>query len=172
VHTQVDLVSRKRRGVRRQEASKGTWDYIFFCWLRKYPLVPAAKVYVEYDAYLRQLLERGPEESHVELRASTEVRLAALQDECQAFVEPPQDEVPEAFLCPISNMLMLTPAFDKHNPSTPRMEREVFVKWVREKGTHPLTLEPVDSKDVETDEELIAQIAKWLCSFTESAVAT
>merc|ERR1711957_622914 len=146
----------------------GTWDYIFFCWLRKFPLIPAAQVYIEYDKYMRLLLENGPAESHVEMRAQAEASLSALQNACQQFVEPPQDEVPEAFLCPIGNTLMLTPAFQLQNPDTARMERDVLVKWVREKGTHPLTKERMETVDVVIDEELVAQISEWLRSFTES----
>jgi len=117
---------------------------------------------------MRLLLENGPAESHVEMRAQAEASLSALQNACQQFVEPPQDEVPEAFLCPIGNTLMLTPAFQLQNPDTARMERDVLVKWVREKGTHPLTNEHMETVDVVVDEELVAQISEWLRSFTES----
>eukprot|EP00928_Gymnodinium_smaydae_P036988 TRINITY_DN2574_c0_g3_i2.p1 TRINITY_DN2574_c0_g3~~TRINITY_DN2574_c0_g3_i2.p1 ORF type:complete len:427 (+),score=88.33 TRINITY_DN2574_c0_g3_i2:62-1342(+) len=68
-HVQVDLVSRRRRGVRRQEVSKGTWDYVFFYWLEKFPLLPASSVYGVYDSYLMKLHERGAADGHAALRA-------------------------------------------------------------------------------------------------------
>merc|ERR1711957_69048 len=161
-HTQIDLVSRRRRGVRRQIASKGTWDYIFFVWISKFPFVHASQVYMKYDAFLRQMLEAGPASSHVELRANAEASLAALQVECQSFIEPPQDDIPEHFVCPIGNTLMLTPAFRAKCPHSVRMEKERLTKWVREKGAHPITNEHMEVCEVVPDFELIAEIATWL----------
>merc|ERR1712187_33927 len=131
----------------------------------------AAEVYVTYEQYLQQLLENGSQDSEDlrrDLRVQAEAHLEALQNNCPNFVEAPQDDVPDAFLCPIGNTLMLTPAFMKQSSSGARMEREVLVKWACEKGTHPFTHEPMSAQDIETDEDLISQIAEWLRSFTEA----
>ena len=184
-HTQLDLCTRRRRGVKRSLKYKGNKDFIYYMWLREFKRAPAMDVYKVYVKFLEEftkIVRRSGAGSGIvnqntlktSVAAEVErarVRLRTL-DEASTWTAPPQDDIPEEFLCPTTLCLMEEPTYCVNNPLTARMEGKDFREWVTNNHTHPLTREPIASVDeLVVDEELKGEIVKWIRSFIPGAEA-
>eukprot|EP01065_Artemidia_motanka_P000934 TRINITY_DN10438_c0_g2_i1.p1 TRINITY_DN10438_c0_g2~~TRINITY_DN10438_c0_g2_i1.p1 ORF type:complete len:464 (+),score=45.97 TRINITY_DN10438_c0_g2_i1:56-1447(+) len=71
---------------------------------------------------------------------------------------PPDVEVPDEFLCPITLVLMLEPV---RTPGGIVYEREAIEAWVKVHGTCPATRASLTLDSLEPHTERVAQIKKW-----------
>ncbi len=85
-------------------------------------------------------------------------QIAAQRDEKSEGIE-----VPLQYICPISQMIMLHPAYVIDSPCQTRYEESMLEKWVLEKGTHPETRALItgDHK-IKRDDALAQEIQKFV----------
>ena len=54
-YTQHDLITHKKRGVRRVRKTKDDKDYLYYRWVTAFPRVPSTQVYEVYSQFLEDL---------------------------------------------------------------------------------------------------------------------
>ena len=167
--TQVDLLTRNRRGVRRTVYRPGDRDYLLAHWMARYPRVPSRGALKVYNDYLGAVAAAyGNEGAATAAAAAAEAELSRQAALRMNHVMPPQDEVPAQFVCPITQAIMLTPVFPRDNPRVARCEKSVgrprarrrrrrrspahparrpqaLEEWLRRSGRHPITREALGS---------------------------
>ena len=67
-------------------------------------------------------------------------------------------QIPDAFICPLTLECMETPMMSRSGHS---FERSAIIAWVKERGTHPLTREPMNLRDLISNSSLQEQIRGW-----------
>jgi len=66
--------------------------------------------------------------------------------------------IPDEFLCPITGDIIKSPMRDKYGQN---YEEELILEWVREKGTSPMTRQPLTVEDLTHNPELKARIEEF-----------
>ena len=74
----------------------------------------------------------------------------------------PEESVPEKYLCPLSLSIMSDPVYFENDSTTQRFERTWILKWLTEKGTHPVTRKAFESSALKSDNGLKLEIDGFL----------
>lgn len=147
-HTQHDLVTHKKRGVRRVRKTKKDKDYLYYRWITTFPRVSAMKVFTVYNAFLDDLNTDRMVATHLD-EAWDRLRSLALEN--IDTIPPPQDAFPVEFCCQINKTIMLDPCFTTDRPRD-RYERGALETWLAEHDhKHPESGEHVSSNSIVPD---------------------
>ena len=67
-------------------------------------------------------------------------------------------QYPEAFICPLTLECMVTPMMTRRGHT---FERSAIISWVKDRGTHPLTREPLTLRDLILNRAMKERIDTW-----------
>lgn len=152
--------------MRRKSKLSDARDYIYYRMLFQYPKVPAMDVYKVYTQYITAIA-RDPANGYVAAYKQAGVALEELQKK-SLWAAPPQEEIPDAFVCPLNFSLMLVPAYSAKNPKMHRIEKACLERWVSGSGSNPMTREPMTVADIVVDKKLDDKMTQWMWTFNRT----
>ena len=164
-HSQKDLVTKNRRGARRKMKAQDARDYIYYRFLYLYPKVGAMDAYKVYTKYITAIGQYIPYTDAIKQAKASLEKLQARS----TWVAPPQEDIPDEFICPLKFSLMTEPAYSSKNEIMHRVERDFLVKWVESNRVNPMTREPMVVADIVVDKRLEDKMTEWMWTFNRKA---
>lgn len=161
-YTQRDMVTNNQQAVTMMTVEPGHPLHLLLALSRKFPRVRGKDIFLTYLGFLK-ILEDPTEEIVVEKAAKKYQSLRREETLRKDVVIPPQHQMPDEFICPISKQIMMKPVYVDNLDR--RIDMKSMREWLKNSPTHPLTKAPITEEELKVDNIMQTRIFAFFDRF-------